>query len=115
MASGNHRAPGHQPDADRICAVHHFKWRTGVLDDLRRRVQHFSTGTWQEQTPAVRDEASRLLSRVGQHSGVINISDPRFAFRRVSLGRMPFTWPGEARGIFTTWRTYAHTGQDQRQ
>ena len=43
---------------------------------------------------------------------MINISDPRFAFRRVSLDRLPFGWPAEARGIFTTWRPYAHTSQD---
>ncbi|MFH8990843.1 glycosyltransferase family 2 protein [Streptomyces sp. NPDC017940] len=115
VASGNHRAPGHKPDADRICAVHHFKWRSGVLDDLRRRIQHFSSGTWQEQTPAVREEASRLLTHVGQHGGVINISDPRFAFRRVSLDRMPFGWPAEACGVFTTWRPHMQSGQVRRQ
>ncbi|MFJ9615656.1 hypothetical protein [Streptomyces noursei] len=112
VSSGNHRAPGHRPDADRICAVHHFKWRSGVLDDLRRRVQHFSSGTWKEQSPAVRDEASRLLAHVGQRGGVINISDPRLAFRRVNLDRMPFGWPAEARSIFTSWRPHVPTGQD---
>ncbi|MFI7286427.1 glycosyltransferase family 2 protein [Streptomyces anulatus] len=106
VSSGNHRAPGLRPDADRICAVHHFKWRSGVLDDLRRRVQHFSTGTWQEQTPAVRDEASRLLSHVDQHGGVVNICDRRFAFRRVSLDRLPYKWSSEARSIFTTWQPH---------
>ncbi|MFJ4962271.1 hypothetical protein EES43_06945 [Streptomyces sp. ADI96-02] len=106
VSGGNHRAPGQHPDADRICAVHHFKWRSGVLDDLRRRIQHFSTGTWQEQTPAVRDEASRLLSHVDQHGAKINISDPQFAFRRVSLDRIPFTWPSEARRIVTTWQPH---------
>ncbi|MFF3517661.1 glycosyltransferase family 2 protein [Streptomyces sp. NPDC002573] len=25
VSSGNHRSPGHRPDTDRICAVHHFK------------------------------------------------------------------------------------------
>ncbi|MFF8502668.1 glycosyltransferase family 2 protein [Streptomyces anulatus] len=104
VSSGNHRAPGLRPDADRICAVHHFKWRSGVLEDLRRRVQHFSTGTWQEQTRAVRDEASRLLSHVDQHGGVINTSDQRFAFRPVSLDRLPHNWSNEARSIFTGWR-----------
>lgn len=109
VASGNHCAFGHQPDADRICVVHHFKWHSGVLDDLRHRVQHFSTGTWQEQSPAVRSEASRLLAHVGQHNGVINVSDPRLAFRRVSLHRMPSSWPSEARSIFTAWRPYVYT------
>jgi hypothetical protein len=109
VASGNHRAPGHRPDADRLCAVHHFKWRSGVLDDLRRRVQHFAAGTWQEHTPAVRDEAGRLLAHVREHGGVINVSDPRFAFRRVSLETMPHSWPAEARAIYTAWRPPAHT------
>ncbi|WP_431774880.1 glycosyltransferase family 2 protein [Streptomyces cucumeris] len=114
VSSGNHRAPGYRPDAYRICAVHHFKWRSGVVDDLRRRVQHYTSGTWKEHTPAVRDEASRLLAHVGRHGGVINTSDPRFAFRRVGLDRMPFNWPTEAHGIFTTWRPHAQAGQDER-
>ncbi|MBV9024873.1 MAG: hypothetical protein JO362_14050, partial [Streptomycetaceae bacterium] len=112
VSSGNHRAPDHKPDPDRICAVHHFKWRSGILDDLHRRVRRFSSGTWQEQTPAVRDEASRLLEHVGQHGGVVNISDPRFAFRRVNLDQMPSGWAADARSIVTTWRPHAHTGQD---
>ncbi|WP_256104651.1 glycosyltransferase family 2 protein [Streptomyces sp. ODS05-4] len=112
VASGNHRSPSHRPDADRLCAVHHFKWRSGILDDLRRRIQHFSSGTWEEHTPAVRDEAGRLLAHVGRHGGAINVSDPRFAFRRVSLDRMPSDWPAEARSIHTTWRSHAHSGQD---
>ncbi|MCZ7460644.1 hypothetical protein [Streptomyces sp. WMMC940] len=43
---------------------------------------------------------------------MINTSDPRLAFRRVSLDRMPFIWPSEARNIFTTWRPHAHSSQD---
>ncbi|MFI1826918.1 glycosyltransferase family 2 protein [Streptomyces sp. NPDC020412] len=122
VSSGNHRAPGHRPDPDHLCAVHHFKWRSGVLDDLRRRVQHFSAGTWQEQSPAVRDEAARLLAHVGRHSGTIDTSDPRFAFRRVSLDRIPDTgyripdtWPAEARSIVTAWRPYARSTRDRRE
>ncbi|MFJ2771743.1 glycosyltransferase family 2 protein [Streptomyces sp. NPDC087300] len=115
VASGNHRAPGHRPDVDRLCAVHHFKWRSGVLDDLRRRIRHFSTGTWQEQTPAVRDEASRLLEHVGRHSGAINTSDPQFAFRHVSLDQMPLGWSAEARGVVTTWRPHQRTGLGPKQ
>ncbi|AVZ71071.1 hypothetical protein SLUN_01190 [Streptomyces lunaelactis] len=37
-------APGHKPDTDALACVHHFTWRLGVLDDLRRRVQRFSSG-----------------------------------------------------------------------
>ncbi|MFC7811408.1 glycosyltransferase family 2 protein [Streptomyces olivaceus] len=104
VASGNHRAPDHRPDPEHLCAIHHFKWRAGVLDDLRRRVQHFSSGVWQEHTPAVRDEAGHLLAHVGRHGGAINVSDPRFAFRQVTLNRMPSSWTAEAHGIFTSWR-----------
>ncbi|MEV0599858.1 glycosyltransferase family 2 protein [Streptomyces sp. NPDC050315] len=104
VASGNHRAPGHKPDPDVLCAVHHFKWRSGVLDDLRRRVSHFTSGTWEEQTPAVRNEAGRFLAHVEQHSGAINIADPRLAFRHVSLEQLPHGWSGEARRIVTAWR-----------
>ncbi|MFJ5590724.1 hypothetical protein ACIQCG_13295 [Streptomyces noursei] len=61
-------------------------------------------------TPAVREEAPRLLEHIDQHRGVINASDTRFAFRRVSLDHLPSGWAEEARGIFTAWRPYAHTG-----
>jgi hypothetical protein len=49
---------------------------------------------------------------VREHGGVINVSDPRFAFRRVSLETMPHSWLAEARGIYTSWRPPALTGQD---
>ncbi|MEU5401666.1 glycosyltransferase family 2 protein [Streptomyces sp. NPDC005963] len=113
VSSGNHRSPGHQPDPDRICVVHHFKWRSGVLEDLRRRAQHFSTGIWQEQTPAVRDEAACLLAHIGQHNGTIDTNDQRFAFRQVSLDRMPGTWRAEARSIVTAWRPTARSTRDR--
>ncbi len=76
VASGNHRASGHKPDPDTLACVHHFKWRSGVLDDLRRRVERFSSGTWVEHTPAVRSEASRLLEHTDRHSGRIDVADP---------------------------------------
>ncbi|MEV8335065.1 glycosyltransferase family 2 protein [Streptomyces niveus] len=111
LDSGNHRAPGHQPDPDRLCAVHHFKWRAGVLEDLRRRVHHFSTGLWREQSPAVREEAGRFLAHAERHQGRVNVSDPRLAFRRVSLERMPHSWPGEARTVHTAWQPPAPTSR----
>ncbi|MFE9888924.1 glycosyltransferase family 2 protein [Streptomyces scopuliridis] len=104
LDSGNHRAPGHHPDPNRLCAVHHFKWRAGVVDDLRRRVHHFASGLWREQSPAVREEAGRFLTHVDRHQGRVNVSDPRLAFRRVSLERMPHSWPAEARAVHTTWQ-----------
>ncbi|WP_256638204.1 hypothetical protein [Streptomyces murinus] len=111
VASGNHRAPGHMPDPDTLACVHHFKWRSGVLDDLRRRVDRFTSGEWAEHTPAVRSEASRLLQHIDRHSGRIDVADPRLAFRRVSLDRLPDGWAAEAAKIATTWRP--HTTQFQ--
>ncbi|KUH36531.1 hypothetical protein ATE80_23180 [Streptomyces kanasensis] len=104
VASGNHRASGHKPDPHTLACVHHFKWRAGVLDDLRRRVERFSSGAWAEHTPAVRSEASRLLEHVDRHSGRIDVSDPRLAFRRVTLDRLPDGWAAEAATITTAWR-----------
>ncbi len=104
IASGNHRAPGHKPDPSVLACVHHFKWRSGVLDDLRRRVERFSTGQWTEHTPAVRDEASRLLEHVGRHGGRIDVADPRLTFRHVTLDGMPDRWAHESRTLHTAWR-----------
>ncbi|MCD9145878.1 hypothetical protein [Streptomyces albireticuli] len=104
VASGNHRAPGHKPDLDTLACVHHFKWRAGVLNDLRRRVENFTSGAWAEHTPAVRDEAGRLLEHIDRHHGRIDVADPRLGFRRVTLDGPPARWAAEARGIVTRWR-----------
>lgn len=104
VASGNHRAPGHKPDPAALACVHHFKWRSGVLDDLRRRVERFASGDWTERTPAVRNEAGRLLEHTDRHGGRIDVADPRLAFRRVSLDQLPAGWEREAKTIATAWR-----------
>ncbi|MEU1824197.1 glycosyltransferase family 2 protein [Streptomyces abikoensis] len=104
VASGNHRAPGHKPDPDTLACVHHFKWRAGILDDLRRRVENFTSGAWAEHTPAVRDEAGRLLEHTGRHHGRIDIADLRLGFRHVTLDGLPAGWAAEARTIVTRWR-----------
>ncbi|GAA0393305.1 hypothetical protein [Streptomyces luteireticuli] len=104
VASGNHRAPGHKPDPDTLACVHHFKWRAGVLEDLRRRVECFTSGAWAEHTPAVRDEAGRLLDHTDRHHGRIDVADPRLGFRRVALDGLPAGWAAEARGIAARWR-----------
>ncbi|MFD5555648.1 hypothetical protein ACFWIA_17615 [Streptomyces sp. NPDC127068] len=111
MTSGNHRAPGHKPALDRLACVHHFKWRSGVLDDLRRRVDRFTSREWAEHTSAVRSEASRLLQHIDRHHGRIDVADPRLAFRHVTLDRLPDGWAAEASKIATTWRP--HTPQSQ--
>lgn len=111
MASGNHRAPGHKPAPDMLACVHHFKWRSGVLDDLERRVKQFASGEWAEHTPAVRSEASRLLLHIDRHHGRIDVSDPRLRFRHVTLDHLPDGWETEAAKIATTWRPPAPQNQ----
>ncbi len=103
VASGNHRAPDHKPAMDTLACVHHFKWRSGVLDDLRRRVEQFTAGKWAEHTPAVRSESSRLLQHVNRHHGRIDVADPHLAFRPVTLDRLPDDWATESATIATTW------------
>ncbi|KAB7852701.1 hypothetical protein [Streptomyces mobaraensis] len=104
VASGNHRAPGHKPDPGTLACVHHFKWRAGVLDDLRRRVENFTSGAWAEHTPAVRDEAGRLLEHIDRRHGRIDVADLCLGFRRVTLDGLPAGWATEARGVVTRWR-----------
>lgn len=104
VASGNHRAPGHKPDRDALAVVHHVTWRAGVLDDLWRRVEKFTSGAWAEHTPAVRGEAGRLLEHVARNGGRIDVADPRLAFCRVTLAGLPAGCAAEARAVTTRWR-----------
>jgi hypothetical protein len=103
VASGNHRAPGHKPDLNILVCVHHFKWRSGVLEDLRRRVEKFSSGVWVERTTAVRNEAAHLLRHVATYDGQINVADPRLGFRPVTLDHLLDSWTSEARQITSGW------------
>ncbi|GAA0899302.1 MULTISPECIES: hypothetical protein [Streptomyces violaceusniger group] len=104
LSPHSHHAMGYQPDPDRLCAVHHFRWRAGLLEDLRNHNHLFTADPGQEHRTAHGDEVSRLFTHLGRHGGVVNVTDPRLAFRRASLDRMPHSWPGEARGIHTAWR-----------
>ncbi|WP_017600169.1 glycosyltransferase family 2 protein [Nocardiopsis lucentensis] len=104
LTTGNHRAPGHHPADGQVVVVHHFKWRFGVEADLRRRIVRFTSGTWTETSPAVRHEADRFLTHLGDNQGRINTADPALAFRPVRLDYTPPTWQDEAHPILTQWR-----------
>jgi hypothetical protein len=92
LTLGSHRSPAFRPVNEPLVPVHHFKWRHGIMDDLRRRVREHSSGTWDEITPAIRSEASRLLNHVEDHEGRIDVSDEHLAFTPVSLDRLPPDW-----------------------
>jgi hypothetical protein len=52
VASGNHRAEGHRPVNRPPVVVHHFKWRSGVRENVEQRAVHWADGTWQDASPA---------------------------------------------------------------
>lgn len=96
LALGSHRSPGHRAGNAPLVAVHHFKWRPPVLEDLRGRVRHHTSGAWREETPAIRTEAARLLAHLDAHGGRIDVTDPRLGWRPVTLTGLPPWWPRAA-------------------
>ena len=104
LALGSHRSPGSRPRNDPLVVVHHFKWRSGVTDDLRRRIRCHSSGEWHEQTPAIRTEAGRLLAHLDHNGGRIDTTSPDLALRPVTLTAMPRWWPHEAAQVAAQFR-----------
>ena len=103
VSTGNHRVPGMRPRNKPIVMIHHFKWRAGVLEYLRKRAEMFASGTWREVAPASREEAMRLMSHVAENGGKINVFDPALPFRRVDLHTVPPWWHDEAQQLRDHW------------
>lgn len=112
VASGNHRAEGHRPTNQPPAVVHHFKWRQGVRQDIERRAEHAATGAWETTSPALLNEARRLLEHLQRHGGRIATDSPRIAFRPVSLQAMPVWWATEATRLAATWRPPVTTSRE---
>lgn len=106
LATGNHRAEGHRPTNRPPVVVHHFKWRDGVLEDLKRRARHSADGTWQPLSPARLAEAHRVLTHLEQHDGRIAV-DETVPLRPVTLDAVPSWWAVEATELVATWRPLA--------
>ncbi|WP_239342003.1 glycosyltransferase family 2 protein [Frankia sp. CiP3] len=104
VASGNHRSPGRRPVNDPLVIVHHCKWRGDVVTYLARRAAMLAAGRWQEQSPAVRDEAHRLLAHVEEHAGRLDVSGQAVLFGPVTMDVVPSWWADESRAIVDTWR-----------
>ena len=104
LALGSHRSPGHRYGNHPLVAVHHFKWRSPIIADLRGRVRHHSSGAWNEETPAIRTEAARLLTHLDTHQGRIDTTDPALDWRSVCLSELPPWWPDLATQITTQFR-----------
>lgn len=104
VASGNHRAEGHRPTNRPPVAVHHFKWRHGIREDVERRAAHSADGTWKTASPARLTEARRLLDHLQRHDGRIAVDSPQLGMRPVSLEAIPSWWAAEATGLVANWR-----------
>ncbi|WP_207916370.1 hypothetical protein [Micromonospora sp. KC723] len=104
VAVGNHRAPGFRPvNAPRV-AIHHFKWRAGVVTYLRQRLDKLTAGEWRELSPAPRLEATRFFTHIDTHGGRFDIGDPVLNFRPVTVDRLPDWWAADSQHLVDTWR-----------
>ncbi len=92
LGLGSHRSLDEFPVNRPLVPVHHFKWRAGILQDLRRRITEYTTGAWRETGPWIRNEASALLRHVEQQDGLIDVADKRFGFRPAAFGELPEGW-----------------------
>jgi hypothetical protein len=104
VESGQHRARGHRPTNRPPAVVHHFKWRDGVKEDVQRRAANSVNNNWETKSPARLAEARRLLHHLHSHGGRIDVDEPRFGFRPVSLREVPEWWAEEATRLVDTWR-----------
>ena len=103
ISTGNHEIPDFRPPNNPLVIIHHFKWRAGVLEYLRERVRRLASGEWRELSSAPRDEASLLLSHVGQHDDRIVVDDPTLPFRPVGMREFPSWWDDESQQLKETW------------
>lgn len=103
---GSHKSRTDEPVNDPLVPVHHFKWRAGILDDLRRRVAEHTRGTWTEVSPAIRTEARAFLEHIQINGGRINIKDSRLMFQQVSLNDQPESWPANSRDVYKRYREF---------
>lgn len=103
---GSHRSPSGSPVNDPLVPVHHFKWRAGVQEDLRTRVDEMTSGGWREVSPATRIEATTLLEHLRGNDGRIDVTDPGLMFQPVSLSELPPGWAVASRDVATRYREF---------
>jgi hypothetical protein len=96
--------PGFRPVNTPRVAIHHFKWRGGVLAYLRRRLDMLTAGEWRELSSAPRLEATRFFDHINAHGGRFDVTDPGLSFRRVDVRRLPGWWAAESQHLVDTWR-----------
>jgi hypothetical protein len=112
VADGNHRSPGYRSPVPLVVAVHHFKWRAGVVEYLRQRQSNFETGRWRETTPAMRAEAGLFLDWLDRHDGRIDVRGVTPWFRPVTLDTVAPWWQEAAAELIATWRPWHPSNDD---
>jgi hypothetical protein len=103
LGSGNHHSPSTASMGGMPLPVHHFKWRHGCAEYMRRRAEGFLRSTHRDEL-SMRAEALRYLAHLDKHGGRIAVEDPRLRFRPVSLHEIPPSWDAEAAGVAHYWR-----------
>ncbi|MCD0449445.1 hypothetical protein LO762_09615 [Actinocorallia sp. API 0066] len=62
------------------------------------------SGAWKEETPAIRDEAARLLAHLDANDGRIDTANPLMDWRPISLTVLPSWWPELATRVIAEFR-----------
>jgi hypothetical protein len=104
LGSGNHWAPGLRRGASSLppLPVHHFKWRAGCADYLRRRARGFATAATAAEA-SMRRECAAALAHLDAHGGRIDVADAELGFTSCSTMRLPPNWFERAAGVGDHW------------
>jgi hypothetical protein len=65
------------PNHEAFVQVHHFKWVAGLMESLQERIVVLNTGRHRHFV-----ESERIVRHLVQHSGRIDLADPRFLAAR---------------------------------
>ena len=96
IGGGHHGTPGRTgvPRTSSYIQVHHFKWTGTLVARMRRRIERYEQGVWQLRYPGVLDDARRLLDRLDEHGGRIDVTDNRLLLDKCGPAYTDFTpWP----------------------
>lgn len=104
LGSGNHWAPGLRIGAGSLppLPVHHFKWRAGCLEYLRRRAESFRDSTVQSEID-MRSSCEAVIQHVNANTGRIAVDDPVLAFHACNLKSFPTEWENLSSRVSEYW------------
>ncbi|GJF34369.1 hypothetical protein KNE206_70690 [Kitasatospora sp. NE20-6] len=95
------------PTGSLYTQVHHFKWTASAHERLVRRVDAYSTGTWQINNPVIIDESKAFLAHVAEHGGRLDVDDPDLGLRPCTLAYEDYRdWPALAVELGSAYREF---------